>query len=196
MRSDAEATNLRRSPSLSHTVSARRPPKPLLDLTPEFQEQPQHLKKGRGVAPIPGMPLVVLATDVEPLPGAISIPAARAWQRPQEPKLGRGATVARSTKAAGGVGGSQSDDMAFTGTGLLSRSKSRRTQGSIGHGYGLKTGDRNHIGEPLVDLIVAGRFADGSLLRPLETIRDEVKRGLVVDRAKRSEADVSVGEDM
>jgi hypothetical protein len=167
-----------------------------LDLTPQFQEAPQHLKKGRGVAPIPGMPLVVLATDVEALPGAISTPAARAWQRPQEPRLDCGAPVARSTKAAAGFGGPQSDDMAFTGTGLLSRSKSRRTQGNIGHGYGLKTGDRNHVGEPLVDLIVAGRFADGSLLRPLETTRDDVKRGLVVDRARRSEADVRVGEDL
>ena len=41
-------------------------------------------------------------------------------------------------------------------------------------------------------------MASGALpiVSPLETIRDEVKRGLVVDRAKRSEADVSVGEDM
>jgi hypothetical protein len=195
MRSDAEApSHRRRSSSLSRAGSTRQAPKPLLDLTPQFQEQPQHLKKGRGVAPIPGMPLVALATDVEALPGAISIPTARAWQRPQERTLDDGASVARTMKSARGVAAPRSENVAFTGTGLLSRSKSRRTRGGIGHGYGLKTGDRNHVGEPLVDLSTTSHFANGSLLRQVETFRGEAERGLIIDRTKRTEADVRVGE--
>lgn len=197
MRSDAEApSHRRRSSSLSRAGSTRQAPKPLLDLTPQFQEQPQHLKKGRGVAPIPGVPLVALATDVEALPGAISIPTARAWQRPQERTFDDGASVARTMKSARGVAGPGSENVAFTGTGLLSRSKSKRTQGGIGHGYGLKTGDRNHVGEPLVDLRTASQFADGSLLRQVETFRGEEERALIIDRTKRTETDVRVGEGM
>jgi hypothetical protein len=142
------------------------------------------------------MPLVALATDVEALPGAISIPSARAWQRPQETKLDDGASVTRTLKSARGFAGPRSDEMAFTGTGLLSRSKSRRTQGGIGHGYGIKTGDRTQVGQPLVDLKIGSHFVDGSLLKQVETFRGEEERGLITDRAKRTETDVRVGEGM
>jgi hypothetical protein len=45
-----------------------------MDLTPQFQEQSQHLSKERGVAPVPEKPLIELTIDVEGLPGAIITP--------------------------------------------------------------------------------------------------------------------------
>jgi hypothetical protein len=184
----------RRSTSPSRSGSTHQMPTPLVDLTPQFQEQPQHLKKGRGVAPIPGKPLIELATDVEVLPGAIIIPAARAWQRPKGTSIVTNSSDAMTIKTSGSFTEPPSDDLAFTGTGLLGRNKSRRAQGGIGHGYGIKTGDRNQIGKPLVDLRMGSRFSDGSLLRQVEASNGEDERGLIFDRAKRLETDVPVGE--
>jgi hypothetical protein len=195
MRSDLEApSSLRRSTSLSRAGSVRQVPKPLVDLTPQFQEQPQHLRKGRGVAPVPGKPLVELATDVEAVPGAITTPAARAWQRPQDTGIVDNDSDATAVKSSRGFAEPPNDHMAFTGTGLLSKRKSKRAQGGIGHGYGIKTGDRNHVGEPLVDLRIGSQFANGSLLRQVELFKCQDERGLIVDRAKRMEKDVRVGE--
>ena len=195
MRSKVEApSSLRRSTSLSRAESTRQRPRPLVDLNPQFQEQPQHLKKGRGVASIPGKPLVELATDVEALPGTIIAPAARAWQRPQDNVIDANAGDGTIVQISGGSAEPSSAAMAFTGTGLLGRSKSKRAQGGIGHGYGIKTGDRNQVGKPLLDLRIESQFADGSLLRQVETSQGEDERGLIVDRAKRMEREVSVGE--
>jgi hypothetical protein len=195
VRSNAERpSSSRQSTSPSRSGSTHQMPAPLVDLTPQFQEQPQHLKKGRGVVPIPGKPLIELATDVEVLPGAIIIPAARAWQRPKGTSIVTNSSDAMTIKTSGGFTEPSSDDLAFTGTGLLGRSKSRRTQGGIGHGYGIKTGDRNQIGKPLVDLRMGSQFSNGSLLRQVEASNGEDERGLIFDRAKRLETDVRVGE--
>ncbi len=66
---------------LKRVSSQRQKPKPLIDLTPQYQEPPQHLKKGRGVIPqqIPAGGLVDIATSPEI---AIPIPPNRAWRRP------------------------------------------------------------------------------------------------------------------
>jgi hypothetical protein len=195
IRSDAEKSpSIRRSTSLSRSGSIHQKPKPLVDLTPQFQEQPQHVKKGRGVAPVPGKPLIELATDVETLPGAIVIPAARAWQRPKDTSIVTNSGNAMTMKSSSSFTEPSSNDLAFTGTGLLGRNKSRRAQGGIGHGYGIKTGDRNQVGKPLVDLRMGSYFSDGSLLRQVETFNGEDERGLVFDRAKRLETDIQVGE--
>ena len=61
------------------------PSKPLVDLTPQYQEPPQHLKKGKGVAAAPGQRLVDVATGLDHEPGAIVTPSARAWRRPPPP---------------------------------------------------------------------------------------------------------------
>ena len=59
----------------------RQKPKPLIDLTPQYQELPQHIKKGRGVVPrqMPAGGLVDIATSPEV---AIAIPRATTWRRP------------------------------------------------------------------------------------------------------------------
>ncbi len=82
-------------------------------------------------------------------------------------------------------------DHAFTGTGLLGRSASRRTQGGSRTGHGVAGAD----GKPLVDLEPASDFTDGSLLRRMETVA--ARNGAFqpkIDRQKRKEVDVAVGE--
>lgn len=66
---------------LKRASSQRQKPKPLIDLTPQYQEPPQHSKKGRGVIPqqIPAGGLVDIATSPEI---AIPIPPNRTWRRP------------------------------------------------------------------------------------------------------------------
>ena len=56
-------------------------PKPLIDLTPRFQEPPQHAKRERRIIPehLPPSGLVEIATTPEV---AINIPSATSWRRP------------------------------------------------------------------------------------------------------------------
>ncbi len=56
-------------------------PKPLVDLTPVYQEPPQHSRKGRGVVPlqIPSGGLVEVATGPE---RAVEVPSATTWRKP------------------------------------------------------------------------------------------------------------------
>ncbi|KAL8738860.1 MAG: hypothetical protein Q9181_000387 [Wetmoreana brouardii] len=65
---------------LKRTSSQRQKPKPLVDLTPAYQEPPQHVRKGRGVTPgqIPAGGLVDIATSPEV---AIPIPPTTSWRR-------------------------------------------------------------------------------------------------------------------
>ncbi|MCJ1235928.1 hypothetical protein MMC14_003902 [Varicellaria rhodocarpa] len=66
---------------VSRAGTQRQKPKPLIDLTPHYQELPQHVKKGRGVVPeqIPAGGLVDIATSPEV---AIVVPRATTWRRP------------------------------------------------------------------------------------------------------------------
>ena len=95
---------------LKRHSSTRQKPKPLVDLTPVYQEPPQHSKKGRGHIPshIPAGGLVEVATSPE---NPLDIPSATTWRKPnvQAPPLA-------SPRA---------DDAAFTG-GLLGRSGTKR----------------------------------------------------------------------
>ncbi|KAL4978912.1 hypothetical protein BDW66DRAFT_129003 [Aspergillus desertorum] len=57
--------------------------KPLVDLTPVYQEPPQHTRKGRGVAVDTGGPLIDAATGPSSeLAGGIVVPPAKTWRRP------------------------------------------------------------------------------------------------------------------
>ncbi|KAI9041471.1 uncharacterized protein KD926_006867 [Aspergillus affinis] len=58
--------------------------KPLVDLTPVYQEPPQHGRKGRGVAVEPGTLLIDAATGRD-APGGIAVPSATTWRRPAPP---------------------------------------------------------------------------------------------------------------
>lgn len=68
--------------SATKSPPKREKPKPLVDLTPVFQEPPQHTRKGRGVTAEPGKQLIdqIGTSDMEP--GAILAPSATTWRRP------------------------------------------------------------------------------------------------------------------
>lgn len=102
-------TSAGQSTGLEQTQSKREKPKPLLDFTPQFKEAPQWDKtgKGRGVAPIAGVPLVEVATTPDnPL---ADIPRATVLRR--EPTGKRPQTAA--ARSGGGEG-------AFVKGGLIS----------------------------------------------------------------------------
>ena len=112
------------------------PARPLVDLTPQYVEPPQHVRKGRGFKPAQIGPggLVECATGPEVAPGAIVIPDSRDWRRrPTAAGARAPATSAGGVGAAGGLGRSESVrtaagrglmgdlglDQGFTGGGLL-----------------------------------------------------------------------------
>ena len=72
-------------------------PKPLVDLTPQYREPPQHLKKGKGYRPetMGGGPLIQSATSPE---DPMGIPPSTDWQRSRNQHLhGSPAAVALSS---------------------------------------------------------------------------------------------------
>ncbi|KAF7586190.1 hypothetical protein BBP40_009305 [Aspergillus hancockii] len=160
--------------------------KPLVDLTPVYQEPPQHSRKGRGVAVEPGMPLVEAATGPEP-PGGIAIPSATTWRRPelpsptaadvrtrkrsntnrsassqQRPQYSR-TTPTSPTSPADPV---QPREDPFIPHSLLARSAQVAVITGAPKGHGVATGDRN-AAKPMLDLSPENPFAEGSLLRDL-----------------------------
>jgi hypothetical protein len=197
MRSTNGTSTLGRSPS------QRQKPKPLVDLTPTYQEPPQHARKGRGVAPEPGKQLVDRATGPEVLPGAIIVPPATTWRRPQT-QAGSGAQdsglfcpSSRRGPAGGrrlsidGTRPSIDDGSPFTGTGLLATRM--RDSRPIGTGRGVATGVRN-AKAPMFDVNQRSHFQEGSLLRSVEVHTGG--SGPVIGREKRIEDDVRVGEGL
>ena len=133
----AATPNLNPPKALNRTLSQRSKPKPLIDLSPQYREPPQHVKKGRGVVleQIPAGGLVAVAnTPCD----AIPIPPSTTWHRPtskggHEPSTGRSKPVRRDHNSGAPSGSRQAStspgkrDLAFTG-GLLASSS--RAQGS------------------------------------------------------------------
>ena len=168
------------------TKSVRQMPKPLVDLTPQYQEPPQHVKKGRAVIPEPGQQLVEVATGLELPPGAIMTPSATTWRRPQaqsppQENLGRPRGTSMNTdrrrmsmdgnrpRPSMDTGRPQMNDHGgFIQGGLLARTQSKRAQGGSWTGHGVKTGNRNATDKPMIDLQHPSQFANGSLLRQVE----------------------------
>lgn len=82
----------------------------------------------------------------------------------------------------------------FSPNGLLARSNKVGTaQGGATTGRGVATGDRNAIGKPMLDVSECSQFPQGSLLRSVEDAGIG-ETGPVIDREKRSEGSVDVGE--
>ncbi|RAL03048.1 uncharacterized protein BO80DRAFT_433326 [Aspergillus ibericus CBS 121593] len=158
--------------------------KPLVDLTPVYQEPPQHIRKGRGVAVEPGLPLIDAATSVD-APGGIQIPSATTWRRPQvppEPAAPEVRTRNRSNTARSinnqqryhhtaptsptDVENIRSPDGPFIPNSLLARSIPVASPQGPPVGHGVATGDRNAT-KPMLDMSPENPFAEGSLLRGL-----------------------------
>ncbi|EFR01287.1 hypothetical protein MGYG_04292 [Nannizzia gypsea CBS 118893] len=155
----------------SRSKSTRHPPKPLIDLTPTYKEPPQHARKGRGVAPIQGQPLVESATGPDLHPNAIVVPPSTTWRKPRtsDPSRHRSTRQPKAAGAAGGAGGGPLVDLAadphghshmsmpgsfpFAPTGLVAQSqKLTVSQGASSKGRGVATGDRKKMGKPLLDM--------------------------------------------
>lgn len=184
--------------SLNRALSQRRKPKPLVDLTPQYQEPPQHSKKGRGVVleQIPAGGLVEAANT----PGAaISIPHSTAWRRPASrdgvgPSVSRSKTVRRDYNSGAPPKPKQTStsrerkDMAFTG-GLLDSNS--RGQGGASTGRGVLTGDRQ-AKEPMLDVGEERQYAPGSLLERVE--KQDGGSHPIIEREKKREVVAAVGE--
>lgn len=167
--------------SLRRGVSVNQKHKPLVDLTPVYHEPPQHARKGRGVTVEPGIQLIDAATGPDLAPGGVAIPPATAWRRPSVVDDRAGARHSSNTVRSSSarhvsqkVSRANSAEASpvlpsdpFLPNSLLASSSSRGpSQGKVGTGHGVATGDRNAT-RPLLDMSPESPFVEGSLLRRL-----------------------------
>ncbi len=200
---EEKSTSLRRTPSQQHPQK----PKPLIDLTPQYYEPPQHARKGRGIMPtaIPPEGLIEMATNPEP---AFSIPPSTTpSRRPRTSANGADDDIHRTRTIRSSSNNRHPSSShshshshhastspekpgggAFVEGGLLS--DPMHSQGGTGTGRGVMTGSRT-AREPMLDVGEESRFGKGSLL---ERVEREGGLKLVVEREKRREVDVRVGE--
>ena len=189
----ATARSARKGSIVRKRVASQLPnPRPLIDLTLKYQEAQQHTQRGHGVIPhqIPVGGLVDIATSPElPLPG----PLALALRRPGTSN-GEGPLLQRTSATRPSLDTTRSSVKehvdAFTG-GLLA--KAGGSQGGTGKGRGLVTGDR-HAKGPMLDVSEKSQFVPGSLLAHVEHTTGS--GGPVIERAKRSEVNMAVGEGL
>ncbi|EGD92364.1 hypothetical protein H112_00026 [Trichophyton rubrum D6] len=177
-RSNTTAADPRPTTTSSRSKSTRHPPKPLIDLTPTYKEPPQHARKGRGVTPIQGLPLVESATGPDLHPNAIVVPPSTTWRKPRtsDPNPGPpnpNTSRHRSRQNTAGAAGAPLVDLnaidpvdqghghihmampgsfPFAPTGLVAQSqKLAASQGAARGGRGVATGDKKK-GKPLLDM--------------------------------------------
>ncbi|MCJ1246801.1 hypothetical protein MMC30_004010 [Trapelia coarctata] len=154
---------------------------PLVDLTPKYQDLPQHVKKGHGVIPdqIPVGGLVEIATSPNMV---VEIPPAITHRRPESTRGGGGGrqrtATMTSTKAPLLNHSSPTDDETFP-AGLLARFEAVRKQ-ERAVGSGERPG-----GEPLLDMQEPSNFVPGSLLAGVEKQAGDT--GPKIDRGKKKD---------
>ncbi|KAF2196521.1 hypothetical protein GQ43DRAFT_404933 [Delitschia confertaspora ATCC 74209] len=167
----------RSSSEIQRSQSTRMKPRPLVDLTPEYREPPQHTRKGKGFIPDPSSdkPLVENATSPEE---AIKIPPSTDWR--SRPTIPAGLTE-RTRSLRGGplnrteglaayaannhTGVPEDDSNAFTGRGLLSK-HSGFNPGTDAVGHGVMDGSKAR--GPMLDVRENSKFVPGSLLARVE----------------------------
>lgn len=202
-----KGASLRRTSSQHH----HQKPKPLIDLTPQYYEPPQHARKGRGVMPtaIPPEGLIEMATTPE---SALVIPPSTTPNRRPRTSAGgaddnihRTRTIRSSSNnrhPSSSHSHSHSHSFPFSTSpekpvpafiegGLLS--DNLHSQGGTGTGRGIMTGLRT-AREPMLDVGAESEFAKGSLLERVEREQGRREEGLMIEREKRREVDVKVGE--
>ncbi|KAJ5134792.1 hypothetical protein N7448_000187 [Penicillium atrosanguineum] len=177
--SNSRTNTMTRAPDgLSPSLSVSQKPKPLIDLTPIFQEAPQHVRKGRGVTVEPGVKLVDAATGPELAVNTIVIPPATSWRRPSvevaPPSRNRSNTARsvrqvasphKSSQLSSAEGSPIVPSNPFQPNSLLTSEKVT-SQPKLSKRRGVATGDRNAT-QPMLDLSPENPFAEGSLLRQL-----------------------------
>lgn len=201
----ASTTHRRTSSDIQRSVSTRAKPKPLVDLTPQYREPPQHRNKGKGFNPgASGGLLVESATSVDE---AIKVPSAIDWRggasRPGTARAhgsygagghertrsmkGRGEGLAAYT-VNNHAGAPEDDRNAFTGGGLLASRAGGFHQGSTRQPVGRGVMDGSKAKGPMLDLTADSQFASGSLLADVQ--RRQGASGPVVDRDRRQSVDL------
>ncbi|KAJ4346635.1 uncharacterized protein N0V89_010566 [Didymosphaeria variabile] len=194
-RSSVRSNHLRTSSDIQRSTSTRIKPRPLVDLTPQYVEPPQHRNKGKGFIPEGGTgPLIDNATSVEE---AIQVPPSTDWRAGARPMTARahgtygtgGHERTRSLKGRGEglaaytvnnhTAGINDDSQAFTG-GLLARAGF--SQGAQPVGHGVMDGSRAR--GPMLDMNEPSQFASGSLLAGVQrkqTVKGPVDKRQSVD---------------
>ncbi|KAK4983672.1 hypothetical protein LTR66_008745 [Elasticomyces elasticus] len=193
------STSVRRNPSTrkrergsveigrSASQRARELHKPLVDLTPQYREPPQHVKKGKGFHPdqIGLGGLIENATSPE---NAIEVPPAIDWRgrnaahAPSHVNEGRVRSRSRPTREKSvkrpTTAGASSDQPVkpFAPSGMLANAQIG--QGDVGTGHGVLSGA--HARGPLLDLNEESRYAPGSLLHRVEQVEGPPRP--VIDR--------------
>ncbi|MCJ1407455.1 hypothetical protein MMC19_001526 [Ptychographa xylographoides] len=168
--------------------------KPLVDLTPQFQEPPQFSKRGRGItlSHIPPGGLVNIATSPE---SAIPLPQSATWRRPgssygEDPQTPRIALMrSPATHAPDSAAGRADEQHAFIMGGLLAQAGTG--QGAREQGRVAKRGDRQARG-PMLEADETSLYVPGSLLAYVQQQTGPVRPA--IDREKRRTIVTSTGE--
>lgn len=174
---------------LGRSGSTRKPvPKPLIDLTPQYQPPPQHIKKGRGYKPTADElrtgPLIEAATSGEKT-WRDEIPEAKDWRGRANNADAPGAAQQARPRSR-----SRSAQHGHAGQGATRYASPAGATDPYGPPPPVSSrGNRNFSGasgspaaapSPLIDVSEASNFAKGSLLNRLE--RDNPRPGPVIDR--------------
>jgi hypothetical protein len=164
---------------------AKEMPKPLVDLTPQYREPPQHSRKGRGYNPDGSSgPLIENATSPE---DPLGIPPSTDWRGRNAPSTSHGRSNSQSRiKPAQSVrrpATSRENSGGFTGEGLLAGSQGQAGWGGGDRGRGVLDGSRAR--GPMLDMTERSMFAQGSLLNRVEAERPAAP---VIDRTRDDDA--------
>ncbi|KAF2725181.1 hypothetical protein K431DRAFT_281144 [Polychaeton citri CBS 116435] len=191
------------------------PPKPLVDLTPQYREPPQHQKKGHGHKPGhvgPGGLIDSATSPEDPLNVPPSVDwrgrnaqhqhgdahqsRARSHSRAKQNGVSRSHSQHRPTTSSRNVPPpipSPQDDEAFTGEGLLAYDGGGNGWGSAQKGRGVMDG--SHARGPMIDMSNESKFVQGSLLNKVEKEQGgPLADNLIIEREKRREKNVPTGE--
>jgi hypothetical protein len=161
-------------------------PKPLVDLTPQYREPPQHAKKGRGYNKDnlgPGA-LIESATSPE---DPLGIPPSTDWRNRNtsgnSSQPVRTGSLSRNAPNSRSVRRQPATDNAFTGEGLLAGSQAQSGWGGGNRGRGVMDG--SHAKGPMVDLTERSQFAHGSLLSKVE--KETPIPAPIIDRSREED---------
>ena len=196
-RSSVRSNNVRSSSDMQRSLSTRMKPRPLVDLTPQYREPPQHRNKGKGFAPEAGTgPLIENATSIEE---AIKLPSSNDWRARAGGRThgtygtgghertrsfrGRGDGLAAYT-VNNHAGAPVDEGNAFTGGGLVARAGFSQGDRPVGHGVM----DGSKARGPMLDMRDNSQFVSGSLLATVEQ-RQGAGRP-VTSRDKRQSVDL------
>ncbi|KAF2208313.1 hypothetical protein CERZMDRAFT_101382 [Cercospora zeae-maydis SCOH1-5] len=167
----------------------------LVDLTPQHKEPIHHARKGRGYVPEsgghPGGLVHSASTPEDPL----NLPQNNVFRSaPEGRSISGGFSQAQTSQSLQrGPSLRKPQPEAFTGEGLLASAANRQGWGTSDKGRGVIDGSRAG-GKPLVDINYDSNYAKGTLLNKVEKSQGGPVQAPIIDREKREEVDIKVGE--